>query len=199
MGHKKEDRRIRRTRQLLRDAYVNLLMEKGYEAITVQDIIDQADVARSTFYAHFLDKEDLLLGQHGIFSGNLDQHTKEKFFAEDDQENQSILPMRGLFRHLQTHHHIYKAMLGGPGVDLAIKALYDMLGNNIQHKLEPHLPDDQNLSVPLPLLAEYLAGALISLIKWWLGNDMPYSPERMDDIFQQLAMPGVYLVLQKTV
>jgi AcrR family transcriptional regulator len=58
---KKADRRIQRTRRLLQDALVGLILEKGYEAITVQDILDRANVGRSTFYEHFYDKDDLLL------------------------------------------------------------------------------------------------------------------------------------------
>src|SRR5690242_13310 len=58
---KAPDRRIQRTRQLLLDSLIQLILEKGYESITVQDIIDRANVGRSTFYSHFQDKEDLLL------------------------------------------------------------------------------------------------------------------------------------------
>ncbi|MCI0550259.1 MAG: TetR/AcrR family transcriptional regulator [Anaerolineae bacterium] len=63
MEHEKEDRRIRRTRQLLRDSFLELLKEKRYEDISVQDISARADVARSTFYVHYMDKEDLLVGK----------------------------------------------------------------------------------------------------------------------------------------
>jgi len=63
MAVKAEDRRVRRTRTLLQDALIALILEKGYEAVTVQDIIDRADVGRSTFYAHFLDKQQLLLSR----------------------------------------------------------------------------------------------------------------------------------------
>jgi AcrR family transcriptional regulator len=62
MSAKKEDRRVQRTRTMLFDALLDLIIEKGYEAITVQDIIDRANVGRSTFYSHFSDKEQLLLG-----------------------------------------------------------------------------------------------------------------------------------------
>src|SRR5438132_11824277 len=54
------DRRVQRTRQLLQDALISMMVEKGYEATTVQDIIDRANVGRATFYAHFADKETLL-------------------------------------------------------------------------------------------------------------------------------------------
>src|SRR3954469_23951916 len=56
-----QDRRVRRTRRLLREALLALVLEKGYEAVTVQDVLDRADVGRATFYAHFRDKDDLLI------------------------------------------------------------------------------------------------------------------------------------------
>jgi len=61
MKTERVDRRVQRTRQLLNEALMSLIVEKGYEAITVQDIIDRANLGRSTFYAHYQDKEDLLL------------------------------------------------------------------------------------------------------------------------------------------
>src|SRR5436189_198695 len=57
---KKLDRRVQRTRQLLQDALLAMVIEKGYDATTVQDIIDRANVGRATFYAHFPDKQTLL-------------------------------------------------------------------------------------------------------------------------------------------
>ncbi len=59
---KKVDRRIQRTRALLRDALMRLIIRKGYDEITIQDITDEANVARTTFYLHFADKDELLLG-----------------------------------------------------------------------------------------------------------------------------------------
>ena len=71
MEQEKKDRRTRKTRQLLRDALLALLKEKRYEEISVQDIIERADVARSTFYMHYMDKDDLLTGGQGVFAANL--------------------------------------------------------------------------------------------------------------------------------
>src|SRR6202012_5392571 len=60
MAQETMDRRVRRTRDLLHRALLDLIAEKGYPHITVQDILDRADVGRSTFYTHYRDKEDLL-------------------------------------------------------------------------------------------------------------------------------------------
>ncbi len=178
----------------MRDTFIALLMEKSYQAVTVQDIIKRADVARSTFYAHYLDKDDLLLGKHGIFAGNLDHDIA--LMLQEDKESQSILSTRALFRHVQAQSRVFKALVGGPGMDLVIEALQQVLHNRIQGKLENHLPGGRDATELLPLTTHYLAGALLNLIRWWLDHNMPYSAERMDEIFQQLAMPGARAILE---
>ena len=74
MATKKVDRRIQRTRRLLQDALITLILEKGYDKITVQDIIDEANVGRSTFYAHYLDKDDLMASSLELLRAELHQH-----------------------------------------------------------------------------------------------------------------------------
>lgn len=101
------DRRIQRTRHLLLDALIQLIPDKGYEAITIQDIIDRANVGRSTFYSHFRDKEDLLLSGfenlRGIF---------------EELQNQSSPETAGwnfslaLFQHVEEQQPAFKAVLG---------------------------------------------------------------------------------------
>ena len=61
VGEARPDRRVARSRRALKEALTDLILERGYESVTVQDVIDRADVGRSTFYAHFLDKDDLLM------------------------------------------------------------------------------------------------------------------------------------------
>src|SRR3954452_8603828 len=77
MAEKKEDRRIQRTRQLLLQALFSLIQEKGFDAVTVQDIIDRANVGRSTFYVHFVDKEDLLVQAMDPFSADLKERQRK--------------------------------------------------------------------------------------------------------------------------
>ena len=63
MARTTPDRRVRKTRQLLREALMELTLERGYDHVTIQDILDRADVGRSTFYAHYHDKDDLLVSE----------------------------------------------------------------------------------------------------------------------------------------
>lgn len=186
MKNPKEDRRVRRTRKLLSDALVALILEKRYDSITVQDIVDRANVGRSTFYAHYYDKEDLLLSEFKWLLDELGRHIEYR-----DEGGHQILPSLELFRHIQEHHHLYEALVWGRGVDLLFKTGHDHMSRSIEEQIRQILTDEQKPAVPLSVLSNYVAGALLTLLKWWLDNKMPYSPECMDEMFQQLVMPGV--------
>lgn len=101
-----------------------------------------------------------------------------------------------LFRHVQQHHALYNALLRGGGVDLLYKKGHGYLRDAIAQQLTSHTPAGTVPTVPLPLIADYLAGALLTVLRWWLDNAMPYPPEQIDAMFQQLVAPGVAAVLQ---
>lgn len=186
----KEDRRVRRTRMLLSDALLALMQEERYDKITVQDIVDRADVGRSTFYAHYRDKEDLLVRDFERLLDLLGRHVQT-----GGEKGQELLPGQGLFQYVQDHHCLYKALVWGRGTELLFKEGQAYLSGLVEEHLAALLPGERAPSVPLPLMSSYLAGALLWLLKWWLDNGMPHSPERMAEIYEQLAMPGAWAVL----
>jgi len=194
MEHEKKDRRIRRTRQLLQSALLALLKEKRYEAISVQDIIERADVARSTFYVHYVDKDDLLVGEQGIFASNLDQHSGAASHIE--LKSSSVFPTHLWFMHIKAQSHILKVIERDTAMDLAMKTLQGIIRRSVQERVEEHIQNDANAAVPVSLIVDYLAGSLMILLQWWLKQGMPYPPERMDEIFQQLVMPGVFAMIK---
>jgi len=85
----------------------------------------------------------------------------------------------------------------GQGLELLFKKGQSYLSRNIEKQIVSLAPPQHDLPVPLPILSNYLAGTLITLLKWWLDHNMPYTPQRMDEIFQQLVMPGVRAALLK--
>lgn len=187
MDHDKEDRRTRRTRQLLREALLALLKVKRYEDISVQDIIERADVARSTFYVHYIDKDDLLVGKWGVFASNLGHHAL--MMTQEEKDTRSVFPTRVWFQHIQAQEPILKIIARDSALDLAMKTLHGILRNDIQAKVQKSL--SENGFVPPSLVIDYMSSSLMTMIQWWVKNDMPHSPQRMDEIFQQLVMPGV--------
>ena len=177
----KKDRRRQRTRHLLSQAFVELLREKGYNAITVSDIIDRANIGRSTFYSHYRDKDDL-------FVNELDRVIEALSHQIPEQEEMPFFPSLGLFRHVGEQYELYKALLWTPGIDLLIKHMQ----KSLSHRIEQGFQKSQMKSeVPIPIIANFIAGSFLTLLKWWLENKMVYSPEKMDDIFKKLTLAGM--------
>jgi len=191
----KVDRRVQRTRQLLHDALTALILEKGYDKITVQDIIERANVGRSTFYAHYLDKQDLL--ESGL--ERLRDELGRNLTGDDAAESAewTLLPTLELFRHTGQHHDLFRAMIGGTGIDVVVRTIDEALTAHAQALLAELVAERGQPSVPARVMVTYLVGALLALLTWWLDNDMPYPPEQMDQIFQQLTEPGVLAVFGK--
>ncbi len=183
------DRRTQRTRQALSHALIALIQEKRYEAITVQDICDRANVGRSTFYAHYQDKDDLL-------ASNFQQIMESLGSRVEWRDGRFIFPVAPLFQHVQEHHHLYKALAWGGGFDVLLRAGQRQWRAQIEQYLTASLPQGRVPAVPLDAVTIYLAGALQTILLWWLDRKMPYSPERMDEMFQQLVMPGVDAALR---
>jgi AcrR family transcriptional regulator len=168
---------------------MTLVLEKRYDKITVQDIIDRADVGRSTFYAHFLDKDDLLVQGLAMFSDDLNAHIQTS--EHDSQEAEHVLHSLIFFRHADTHHELYKAMQRGGGADIIMEAGRRHLTADIQGHLDAMFPDGTPAEVPMPVITSFLAGAMLSVLMWWLDAGRPYPPEEINAMFQGLAMAGV--------
>ena len=182
----KSDRRINRTRQTLFHALSELMLEKRYDDITIQDIIDRADVGRSTFYAHFQDKEDLaasnLVQQLDLLVGSTEQN---------DSSSHNFLPGPELFEHIRENYPTFKAMTSGHGLDLFFQTGQKYWSRRVTTQLQAMLPAGQEASVPVPVLAHYASGAFITLLKWWIDNKMPYPSDRMAEIAEQLIRPSI--------
>jgi AcrR family transcriptional regulator len=187
MDKKRIDRRVERTRQLLRDALVSLILEKGYQKITVQDIIDRANVGRSTFYSHYQDKEDLLFSGFDELAFDLDRHRRLPDETGGDQEH--LLHSLEFFIHANDNRELYMAMSESGGGE----QLLEIGRQHMQNHIEAHLVQFPSIGreFPLPVITNFLAGSLLTMILWWLEQEAPYTPQEMDDMFNTLAMPGI--------
>lgn len=191
MRNTKDDRRSQRTRQLLGQALTALMGERRYDTITVQDIIDRANVGRSTFYAHYLDKEDLLVSE---FTRVLDLLTRQ-IEPTGQAEPQRLLALAPFFEHVRGHQHLYRALLRGGAIELILKTSRERFRQQIEQRLRALLPSGQTPGAPPELVADYLAGAILSLLTWWMDNQMALPSEQMDALFHQLVLPGVRATL----
>lgn len=195
----KVDRRIGKTRQLLREALIALILEKGYEKITVQHILDKANVGRSTFYAHFQDKDDLLL--RGVVELAYGEHLEEAI-AKNIQALKTAgltdtISMANFFEHVSENSYLHQIMRKQRYENVVLERGLQFLSANIQQQLEQFVVGDTPPAVPLPLLTAYLAGGLMALAEWWLAQGMPYSPEEIEQIFQKLALPGLKQMVEE--
>ena len=193
MTQQRQDRRSQRTQQALMDALIALLAVKRYDEISINDIIDRANVGRSTFYAHYQTKDDLLKSG---FERVLDMLIQHISFGEADQDLQ--LDTTQLFRHAQGHYELYRTLVWGSGFEILTKDGHAALSAKFQESLTLLLPGKPEPSVPLAVLSYSMAGTLLILLKWWLDNKMPYSAEYMNEIFQQLVMSSARNILGLT-
>ncbi|HEX6681677.1 MAG TPA: TetR/AcrR family transcriptional regulator [Candidatus Limnocylindrales bacterium] len=181
MEAEKLDRRVRRTRGLLRSALLAAILEKGYERVTVQDIIDRADVGRSTFYAHFRDKEDLL--HYGL------EELRTAFDAAAKDPGRS--PTLKVFEHFYASREVWRAMVGRRGSETFIRYLHRLLTDLLRSHLQTRVGQEET-RVPLEALVEFAASTLIGLgNRWWLEQDKPLSPREMDKLYHRLTEPGI--------
>ncbi len=185
MKQDKQDRRSQRTRQLVTSAMLGLLAEKGYEAITIQDILDRSGVGRSTFYSHYFDKED-------VHASMMEQMLEGMAQQLSERNPEEIIPSLELFQHIDRDRPHFLAVAGsGPAGERLWESMQTALSKIIEQALVT-VSRGKSPSVPLPVMSSYLAGAFLNLLKWWVKAGMPYSPEEMDGIFRQLALPGVW-------
>jgi AcrR family transcriptional regulator len=189
---KKPDRRTQRTRGMLQDALVELIMEKGYEAITVQDILDRANVGRSTFYEHFYDKDDLLLSGFEHLRDDFEQ-----FLAGQISDDESPWQLsQSMFYHAEKHRQLYQAMAGKQGGNMAVGHIQKYLTIYLYDHLKKLLIQ-RNKNMPADILTQFIVSAFIGLLTWWLDNESTYTAEQMNAFFRQLVEPGVWTAISE--
>jgi len=182
---RKVDRRIERTRQLLRDALMRLIVEtenedgKSYDAITIQDIADQANVARTTFYLHYKDKDELLFeSMREIYDGLL---SVVDWGLENPTDYMTRMGDPTDFLHVAQHADFYRVMLSEKGsASFLMRVRHYLAESLLEEALKPVVVKmGWQPNVPLELLSYSMAGALIGTIKWWLDNQMEMPPEEI--------------------
>ena len=186
------DRRVRRTRELLRRAFLSLLQEKGYDRITVQDILDRADIGRSTFYAHYRDKDDLLRAGFEDIRAAL---AAERQAAEQGAPSKSELlqPLLAVFQHVGGHRHFWEPLSRKGGAELVSRILWESVSDLVREHLRAQFPDAAaHQGQQLEAAVRFVAGACMGLLGWWLEDAaVPYSAEELHAIFRRLATQGV--------
>ncbi len=191
MSPKNPDRRIQRTRQLLQDALISVILEKGFDAATVQDVIDRANVGRSTFYAHFQDKEDLFLSGFEHLRAEFEKHLLSASVTNGNPWDLSL----SMFQHAAGQRPLYKALAGKQGGNIALTHIQKYLSAVLLSHMKTQL-GKQKHGPPPEIVALYISSSYIALLAWWLDTDSPFSAEQMNAYYRQLIEPGINKVME---
>ena len=172
-----DDLRVRRTHKFLWEALMEELSERPFEEITVKDICERAMVHRTTFYKHYEDKYALLeQGMRQMYDTLL---TEVKMPSSACSVDDDLPSVTRFFVHVVEHQQFYKLMLCGEGFGRFQKLIKEYIAKLDENKMSTLAPANPSLAVPPTLHAQFLSGAFISILVWWLENDMPLSPAQM--------------------
>ena len=198
---KKMDRRVERMKNLIQEALISLMLEQSYESITVQEIIDRANVGRATFYKHFENKEDLLLRgiAHIPYHANAQTHLGDPDSTESHPHRpvsgKKTLSFAASFIHSKNnqrlHEVMYRRSFANPILDKVTSFFYERINTQLKQLSPPQSVDDVKVTV----LSHFLTGGLLAVIKWWQLSDFPYSVDEMDEFVQAIVNPSLAAVL----
>ena len=185
---KATDRRVVRTRKALLDALHSLIVERDYDSIVVNEILDRADVGRSAFYTHFIDKDDLLA--HGIYEivGALPARHPE---ADDGRNAGPLWFSQTIFEHVDRQRRTTMHKLGHRGAAILHQRLNQVLVKLIAEQLRTGERKQHNRGyrIPSDLLAQYLAGTFVLVLNWWIESKSQIPPNAVNDLFCSLVRP----------
>lgn len=201
--NEKIDRRVNRTRRSLQGALLALILEKGYDSVTIEDITNRADLGRTTFYLHYRDKEDLLMRtvQDLIddLVNELAQTPLDAWKLNEADQGEVFVPAIALaFHHVATNADFYRVLLRGEGTYSALRRLRKILSGAISSLIQhytAHSGVELKPQVPIEVFVNSLAGAWIGLMTWWLEEGMPYTYEEMAVMYQRMFMRNTREVL----
>jgi AcrR family transcriptional regulator len=182
----KPDARVKRTRQQLGYALLNLIVEKPIDQVTVQDVLDRSGVGRSTFYFHYRDKDDLLISQLEMFL-----ETMSTALSVRKEKSRRVAPVAEMFAHIGNQNKLYR-VLSDSG---HLKDFFDLAQGYFARGIERRLAESGRLAQCAPrelaARAAALSGSLLSLLRWWLDRGEKESPQEMDTMFHQLVWTGI--------
>lgn len=170
---RKVDKRISRTRELLQKALIELIREHGYDAITIQEIADRANVGRTTFYLHYNSKEELFLSCHEAMIREfritqLHPLSREEFLSPD-----APMGLKLAYNHINESRLLLYSVFQ---INVLLRQLRDWNALQIEANLRAVFAEGES-SIPLDVLSSYLGGAQITLLHWWLEKRRPHTLE----------------------
>ena len=186
----KTDRRVQRTRELLQKALIELISKHRYDAITIQDIVDRANVGRTTFYLHYSSKDELFMSCHEAIVSEFHfgpHHTRSR---EELLSPEAPPGMTSAYLHLLDARALLYPIFQGKDSLLILRRIRDRSAQEIEASLRAAFVEADS-AIPFDVLANYLAGAQIALAQWWLEKRQPHTPEKLAQTFHRLQRAAI--------
>lgn len=188
------DRRVRRTQKSLGDALIALALEKDYDEITIQEITDRADIGYRTFFRHYSDKDELL---NDVLS-TVKEEMRElmgpppfEFFMNPKVQADDLPNSKILFEHVQENSDLYQVLL------FSNRGLVQPLKVFAVQEFKANYGTFLETNIPFDILTNHMISSMITLLRWWLNNDMCFSPEEMGKYaFRLIIQPTRDLILE---
>jgi len=159
---KKSDRRVARTQSLVLGAFYELILERGYDGFTARDLIERADVGRSTFYEHFENKDDVFERSVAVPLGTL----ANALLAPEPSN-----ALRGIIEHFWGNRGLSRATFGGSARFVMERVLAGLIAARLERR--PGATDAASAALPIGLVAAGFAAAQLGLIGAWIDADAP--------------------------
>jgi len=183
-----EDRRIQKTQKALREALISLMFEKNYHSIVIQEILDRANVGRSTFYAHYRDKDELLVS--GLEELREQLRKAQQTAASSNRGYEKVIGFSlAMFEHAHGHRKLYRTLSGGPGWTIIRQGIEDMLVQLMKEEARPLLKQRASSEVSFELFIHFLGASFMSVLTWWFNSRQPLAPKEIDALYRDLVIP----------
>ncbi len=196
MSEPKTDRRIIRTRRMIRDALTELMEEKGFEGVTVRDLTEKANINRGTFYLHYRDKYDLMEQSEGELLTEIEAMVKEFNKITNPQKALTLIHQQEpypfllkLLEYIGENAAFLKVILGSKGDPAFQVKLKELVQVHLFEKVTNHLTSSEML-VPLGYLSAFITSAYLGVIQQWLENGMKQSPKEIGLILMRMMVMG---------
>ena len=186
----KADRRVQRTRAVLQKALIELISERGYDAITIQDIVDRANVGRTTFYLHYSSKNELFMSCHEAIVSEFRIGSLHPLSREELLSPEAPMGMTSAYQHLEDARAPLYAIFHGKDSLLILRRIRDWGAQEIEANLYAAFAEAGS-TIPFKVLANYLAGAQIALVQWWLDKRQPHTFEYLAQTFHRLQCAAI--------
>ena len=179
--------RVRRTQKLLREALVELIEERGFEALTVGELTERALVSRAAFYRNYQDKYDLL---EQIFEEAMSALLKAVGELGREHPAESWVKF---FEHIAEYERLYRALLGSKGSPWFVRKMRARLSDLVKGRGQGHLPHRPGASSQAvhrfsdELVPDLVSAMFVEAITWWLEQGRPYPPREIATRTAQLA------------